>query len=117
MFGSVGEVTKVLKAFRGHYDPKSVSVLVASNRTTDVDADPFRRGFLDSMDLRTELLKRLASLDELQRAVILLWYLKDLPVKSICEQLNVSRSNCYRLRDRALAMMLDPVVEIQEAFA
>ena len=43
MFGSVAQVVKALKAFADHYDPRSGSVMIASNKTTDVDADPFRR--------------------------------------------------------------------------
>ncbi len=119
MFQSAGHVVRALKAFRDHYDPKSSSVMVAMNRTTDVDADPFRRGFLDSLDLRSELLGRLSSLDERERAVLMLWYLEDMSVPQICERMNLSRSHCYRLRDRAVAMMLDEVndLEVAEAFA
>ena len=119
MFETIGQVVKAMKAFRDYYDPKSSSVLLASNKTTDVDADPFRRGFLDSVDLRAELLHRLSTLDETQRAVLMQWYILDLPVRSICERLNLSRSNCYRVRDRALTMMLDQVkdMELAEAFA
>ncbi|HVL33323.1 MAG TPA: sigma factor-like helix-turn-helix DNA-binding protein [Actinomycetota bacterium] len=117
MFQTVGQVVKALKAFRDYYHPKSASVLIASNKTTDVDADPFRRGFLDNMDLRTELLHRLSSLDERERAVLTAWYVLDLPVRAICEQLGLSRSHCYRLRDRALLSMCDVVEERQEVAA
>lgn len=119
MFGTIGEVVRALKSYRDHYDPKSKSILLVSSRTTDVDADPFRRGFLDTLEARAELLRRLASLDERERAVLLLWYVSDLPVREICEKLSLSRSHCYRLRDRALGLMLDrvAVVGFQEAFA
>lgn len=118
MFKSESQVVRALKAFSHYYDPKSSSVLVAMNRTTDVDADPFRRGFLDSLELRAELLGRLSSLDERERAVLMLWYLEDLSVPQICERLNLSRSHCYRLRDRALGMMIDvEELEVAEAFA
>lgn len=120
MFSTVGQVVRALKAFRDYYHPKSASiVLLAGSKTTDVDADPFRRGFLDSVHLRAELLGRLSSLDERERAVLMLWYVADLPVREICEQLQLSRSHAYRLRDRALAQMVDSetVREVQEAFA
>lgn len=113
MFESVGQVVRSLKAFRDYYDPKSSSVMIASSRTTDVDADPFRRGFLDTLDLRSQLLGRLSSLDERERAVLMLWYLEDLTVPQICERMNLSRSHCYRLRDRAISMMLDQVDEFE----
>jgi len=119
MFESIGQVVKALKAYRDYYEPKSSSVLLASNKTTDVDADPFRRGFLDSVDLRAELLHRLSALDERERAVLMQWYILDLPVRAVCERLSLSRSHCYRLRDRALTQMLDQVQELElaEAFA
>lgn len=119
MFGSIGEVVKALKAYRNYYGPKSSSVLIASNKTTDVDADPFRHGFLDSLNERTELLHRLSALDERERAVLMMWYVLDLPVRAICEKLSLSRTHCYRLRDRALFSMLDAadVRELQTAYA
>jgi len=117
MFQSAGQVVRALKAFSDYYDPRSSSVMVATNRTTDVDADPFRRGFLDSLDLRSELLGRLSSLDERERAVLMLWYLEDLSVPQICERMNLSRSHCYRLRDRAVGMMLDQVEDLEVAAA
>ncbi|MFA5891012.1 MAG: sigma factor-like helix-turn-helix DNA-binding protein [Actinomycetota bacterium] len=120
MFETVGQVVKALKAYRDYYHPRSCSVMLASRKTTDIDADPFRRGFLDSVDLRSELLSRLSSLDERERAVVTLWYVMDLPVSEICEELSLSRSNCYRIRDRALDSMLDEIsvpAELQPAFA
>jgi RNA polymerase sigma factor (sigma-70 family) len=119
MFRTVGQVVRALKSYREYYHPRSSGIVLVSNRTTDVDADPFRRGFLDSVELRTELLRRLSSLDERERAVLMLWYVMDLPVREICEQLAMSRSACYRLRDRALYGMLDEieVEEFQTAFA
>lgn len=118
MFQTVGQVVGALKAFREHYHPKSSGILLVSNKTTDVDADPFRRGFLDTVDLRSQLLRRLALLDERERAVLMLWYVMDLPVRTVCEKLSLSRSHCYRLRDRALVAMIDhPAVELQEATA
>jgi DNA-directed RNA polymerase specialized sigma subunit len=112
-------VVKGLKAYRDYYGPKSSSVLIASNKTTDVDADPFRRGFLDSLSERTELLHRISSLGERERAVLMMWYVLDLPVRTICEKLSLSRTHCYRLRDRALFSMLDaePARQLQPAYA
>ena len=117
MFGTVGDVVRGLRAFRDHYGARSSSVMHMTSTTTDVDADPFRRGYLDSLTMRSQLLRRLSALDERERAVLLLWYVSDQPVRAICERLGLSRSHCYRLRDRALGTMLDPIEEIQEAFA
>jgi|ERR671924_1125144 DNA-directed RNA polymerase specialized sigma subunit len=120
MLQTVGQVVRALKSYREYYHPKSSGILMGViSRTTDVDADPFRRGFLDSLELRTELLRRLSALDERERAVLMLWYVMDQPVHEICDSLSLSRSHCYRVRDRALANMTDQVaaLEVQEAFA
>lgn len=121
MYQTAGQVVRALKAFRDYYQPQSRSVLTASSKTTDVDADPFRRGFLESVDLRSDLLKRLSSLGERERSILIHWYVMDEPVGEICEKLSLSRSHCYRLRDRALDEMLDPEsaqeLLLQPAFA
>ena len=120
MFSTVGQVARALKAFREYYHPKSSSVVIFNGKkTTDVDADPFRGGFLDNVDLRAEMLGRLSSLNERERAILMLWYVADTPVREICERLGLSRSHAYRLRDRALVEMLDrePVREVATAFA
>lgn len=120
MLDTVGGVVTALKTFRDYYGPKTSSVLSPGSGVTDVDADPFRRGFLQALEARTELLKRLASLDERERAVVTLWYVADLPVREICERLSLSRSHAYRIRDRALRTITGRAsgdIEITEATA
>lgn len=119
MFATAGDVIRALKAYRDYYDPRSRSVLATSSRSTDIDRDPFGRGFLDSIETRTELLCRLSTLDERERSILMLWYVLDLPVKEVCERLSLSRSHAYRLRDRALLELLDPMQfsELEAAFA
>lgn len=120
MFDTVGGVVAGLKTFQDFYGSRSSSVLTPGKGSMDIDADPFRRGFLNALEHRTELLKRLATLDERERAVVTLWYVADLPVREICERLALSRSHFYRIRDRALKTMtasgtID--IEIAEATA
>lgn len=119
MFTTAGDVVRALKAYRDYYDPRSRSVLPTSRSSRDIDADPFGRGFLDSIEKRTELLCRLSTLDERERNILMLWYVLDLPVKDVCERLSLSRSHAYRLRDRALLELLDPMEfsQLEAAFA
>jgi DNA-directed RNA polymerase specialized sigma subunit len=107
MFESVTEVIRALRDYQGAYTAASGSV-VSPGRGFDIDADPFRRGFLRGIEERTELTQRLARLPEAERAVLLLWYAADLSVRDICVRLSVSRAHCYRLRDRALRGILEP---------
>lgn len=115
MYETIDQVVAGLKAFRDHYGPKSSSVAVASNRGRDIDADPFRRGFLDSIEARTQMLQRLATLDERERAILMLFYVADLPARDVCDRLRLSRSHAYRLRDKALTQMLGTHAEELQA--
>ncbi|MHB8510951.1 MAG: sigma factor-like helix-turn-helix DNA-binding protein [Actinomycetota bacterium] len=118
MFDTVNGVVTALKTFKDFYGPKSSSIMTPGHGSIDIDSDPFRRGFLTALESRTELLKRLASLDERERAVVTLWYVADLPVREICDRLELSRSHLYRIRDRALkAMAGSDDIEIVEATA
>lgn len=120
MIDTVGGVVTALKNFRDYYAPRSSSIMAPGLGTPDIDADPFRRGFLDALQIKAELSKRLASLDERERAVVMLWYVADLPVREVCERLSLSRSHAYRIRDRALKLMTGSAsadIEITEATA
>jgi DNA-directed RNA polymerase specialized sigma subunit len=117
MFATVGDVVAALKTFGDFYAPRTNSVLVASGKPIDTDADPFRRGFIDSLEIRTELLKRLGALDERERAAVMLWYVSETPVRDLCARLGVSRATLYRLRDRALGNMIDAEASRTQATA
>ena len=117
MFGTVGEVVGALKCFADFYHPKTNSVLIATGRAPEVDADPFRRGFIDSLEVRTTLLGRLATLEERERTTVMLWYVSETPVRELCARLGVSRATLYRLRDRALDHLIDTDASQQEATA
>jgi DNA-directed RNA polymerase specialized sigma24 family protein len=114
MFQTVGEVVGALKTFGDFYHPRTNSVLVANGNGRDPHADPFRRGFIDSLEVRTELLRRLASLDERDRTVVMLWYVSETPVREMTARLGISRATLYRLRDRALQHMTEDVVTVRK---
>ncbi|MCA1834367.1 MAG: DUF1492 domain-containing protein [Actinobacteria bacterium] len=117
MFETVGEVVGALKKFSDFYQPRTNSVLAMSGNGRDPHADPFRGGFIDSLEVRTELLRRLASLDERDRTVVMLWYVSEEPVKEMTARLGISRATLYRLRDRALQEMVETVDDRKEATA
>lgn len=74
-----------------------------SHRRVDPSTDPFRSGFLNRMDERDELARRMRRrLDGRARLLLYLWYVADLPVSRVAGRIGVSRVHCYRLRDRAL---------------
>lgn len=107
MLTTTGEVVGALKAFGDFYHPKTNSILIASGSPRDPHGDPFRRGFIDSLEIRTELLRRLATLEERDRNLVMLWYVSEVPVRDLCARMGVSRATLYRLRDRALQQMTE----------
>lgn len=107
MLETVGEVAGALKAFGDFYHPKTNSILMTSGSPRDPHGDPFRRGFIDSLEIRTELLRRLAKLEERDRNLVMLWYVSDVPAAELCGRIGVSRATLYRMRDRALQQMVE----------
>jgi RNA polymerase sigma factor (sigma-70 family) len=67
--------------------------------------DAWRTEFIAALERRSELLKRLAEIDEPERAVLVLRYVAGLGAAEISRMLGVSRSSFYRLKERALERM------------
>ena len=105
MFDTTDGVIRALRTLGRSSETRSTSILSRSGAGYSVDRDPFHGGFIDSIDTRTELLKRFARLDERERAILTLWYVQDLEVPAICETLGMSRATAYRIRDRAIERM------------
>jgi DNA-directed RNA polymerase specialized sigma24 family protein len=101
------DISAALAASADCYQSPSTSVLRTSRRGRDPHRGPFRPGFLDGLETRTELNRLLAHLDERARQLLLLWFVHERPVTVIADMLRISRMHCYRLRDRALQQMLE----------
>lgn len=107
-FETVEDIVKALKRYRDIYDPKSGSFVFASKSNWNPTSSPFRGGFLEGLDQRDELLRRMcARLPERERLLLLLWYVADWPVPRIAKTLKLSRMHCYRLKKAALGSLID----------
>jgi DNA-directed RNA polymerase specialized sigma24 family protein len=117
MFKEPADVVAALRRFRTYYDPKTSSVLLPGRGGTDHDADPFRAGFLTTIEERHEVLQRLSRLDPRARRLLILWHVEGTPVASIARHLSISRVHCYRLNSAALEQMLDapPTAALEDA--
>lgn len=69
--------------------------------------DPFHPGVIAGLEERAELARRLRRLDDRDRLLVFLWYVRGWSVPNIAAHLGISRVHCYRVRDRALRAMLD----------
>jgi DNA-directed RNA polymerase specialized sigma24 family protein len=107
MFTEPADVIAALRRFRTFYDPKTSSVLLPGRGGTDHDADPFRAGFLTTIEERHEVLRRLGRLDPRARRLIVMWHVEGMPVAALARKLQLSRVHCYRINQAALEQMLD----------
>ncbi|GFP25381.1 hypothetical protein HKBW3S43_01132 [Candidatus Hakubella thermalkaliphila] len=109
------EVVRALVTLPDYYQIKSSSLItiLARKKYYDKGRDPFGRKFLDNLEVRYELLRRLALLDERERNLLFMWYIETKPVVEIARKLHISRMHCYRLRLKALDNIISMNSEVQ----
>lgn len=103
--------TDVVRALRGLYDrveTKSGSIVFVSRRTKRLNPQPPGFG-VAALDERARLIRNLRRLSERDRLLLFLWYVEEWPVVRVADHLGLSRVHCYRLRDKALDLLVDPV--------
>lgn len=91
------------------WHPLTTSVLQvgALGRRTQAQ-DGFRAGLLETLDERTELCRRVWQLDEVDRLLLFLWYVQELPIWDIAKAVGISRRQCFRRRAKAIRALVDP---------
>lgn len=97
--------------------PRSTSVICVERVKRGPTGEPFRPGFLMSLERRRELMQLLRSLDRRSQRLLLLWCAQGRPASEIANELGISRVHCYRLRNKALDEMLQACEERREARA
>jgi DNA-directed RNA polymerase specialized sigma24 family protein len=108
MLSTRDRVVLSLLTYTDWYQPSTTSVLhVGAARRSGGFSDGFRDGLLDTLDERTELRRRTSLLDERERQILFLWYVRQLPVNEIARIAGVSRRHCFRLRGRAVQRIVD----------
>jgi DNA-directed RNA polymerase specialized sigma24 family protein len=108
MLSSREEVIGGLIRYTDWWQPSTSSVLqVGWARRGSYPADGIRLGLLDTLDERTELCRRMRNVDDTDRRILFLWYVKQLPVQDISRQVGISRRQCFRRRARAIRILLE----------
>lgn len=107
MFETPQAVVAALRRYRDAFDVASGSIVLTRSGRYGPSSDPFRAGFLERLDERQELVRRMRALRARERQLLVLWYVADLKVTQIADRLGFSRVHCYRLRDKALKALCD----------
>lgn len=108
LFGSVPEVVRALVTFTDWWQPLTSSLLqVGGARRSNGYGDSIRDGLLDTIGERAELSRRIRELDERDRRILLLWYVKELPAHEVAREVGISRRQCFRRRSAALRALVD----------
>lgn len=108
MLHSPREVVRCLLTYTDWWQPATTSILpVGAARRQIAFADGLRPGLLDRLDERTELCRRMEHLEDRDRRLLYLWYVKQAPVDRIAREIGVSRRHFFRRRSRAIQTIID----------
>lgn len=108
-FPEAADVIRALVRFTDWWQPQTGSILqVGGARRGGGFGDGIAEGLLDTIDERSELKRRVRErLDDLDRQVLYLWYVRELPVNEIARHVRVSRRTCFRRRSAAVRALID----------
>ena len=96
--------------------PRGSSIIqVAAARRDTAFGDGIPAGFLETIDERTEICRRMYELDERDREVLFLWYVQQLAVGDISKVMRLSRRQCFRRRARAVKRLVEMDEDPQES--
>src|SRR6266542_3250400 len=83
----------------------ALPILGWARRDTDL-GDGIRQGLLETLDERAELCRRMRRMDDADRLILFLWYVKQLSAQEISKEVGISRRQCFRRRARAIRFLL-----------
>jgi hypothetical protein len=98
------DVIRSLLTYTDWWQPESTSVLRVggARRNSNEFGDGIPHGLLDSLDERAELCRRMGVIRHMDRRLLFLWYVRQLPVDDISRDLDISRRQCFRRRAAAI---------------
>jgi DNA-directed RNA polymerase specialized sigma24 family protein len=104
---SAEEVRRCLERSRDWYLPATTSLVEIGAPPGDHSWDEvFRPGFLDSLDERLVLWRRLRCLEPLDRQILILLHVLGLPAAEVARRVGISRRHCFRRRNAALQQLV-----------
>lgn len=103
------EVIRCLITYTDWLQPATASVLQVGRAKRDQNiGDGLNPGLIDTLEERVELCHRMSSLSDREREVLFFWYVKQLHVDDIADELGISRRQCFRLKKKAIEALITP---------
>lgn len=97
------EVVRCLITYTDWWQPSTSSVMKVGRARADKNlGDGLNPGLIDTLEERSELCRRMTSISERQRRILFLWYVRQLHVDDIADEVRVSRRHCFRLKADAI---------------
>jgi DNA-directed RNA polymerase specialized sigma24 family protein len=101
-------VAWALLTYTEWWHPSTSSILqVGAARRSKGFSDGFRPGLLETLEERAEVCRRFWRLDQRDRQILFLWYVRELSAEEIARIVGISRRHFFRCRSNAL----DAIVE------
>ncbi|MGH2651828.1 MAG: hypothetical protein ACRDHK_11525 [Actinomycetota bacterium] len=96
-------MVRLLVRYTDWWQPASTSLLqVGAARRAGERVDGRLLGLLSTLDVRTELCRRMQFVSERDRHILFLWYVKQDSVEDIAREIGISRRQCFRRRAEAI---------------
>jgi DNA-directed RNA polymerase specialized sigma24 family protein len=97
-------VVRALVTYTDWWQPGSGSVIQVGNarRSSNEFGDGMRAGLVDSLDERSELCRRMGRIEDRDRRILFLWYVRQLAADEIARDVGISRRQCFRRRSSAV---------------
>jgi hypothetical protein len=102
-------VVRALLTYTDWWQPNTSSVMQvgAMRRSGRGFGDGIHPGLISTIDVRSELSRRMNQLDERDRTLLFLWYVRQLAVTDIARSIHTSRRHCFRLRASAIRKIVE----------
>jgi len=107
-------VARALITYTDWWQPTTASILQVGRRQLG-ERDGLHPGLLGSLDLRAELCRRMQRVEDRDRHLLYLWYVRQETVEDIARALRISRRQCFRRRAAAIRTVVDDGAPEQRA--
>ena len=107
MLATPQQVIWALITYTDWWQPSTESVYRIGARRQTFASDGIPGGLLDTLSVRDELCRRMLQMRESDRRLLWLWYLRQLPVHEIAQDLRIGRRQCFRRRASAIRRLVE----------